>query len=89
MVINVDEREISLSWMTGFDGFTPITGVTVGIIPERGTVASPSRQVGLVNATTITGLLPFRSYDFYVRVVNDVGSSDSVIITASTLSLSE
>ena len=89
MVTLVGEREIGLSWMTGFDGFTPITGVEVDITPQRGVIADTNRPLGVVNSATITGLLPFRSYNFSITVVNSVGASDPVVITESTLSLSE
>ena len=86
MINGVGEREVSLSWTTGFNGFSPITAIAVDIVPERGTIAR--RELGFVNTTTIDGLLPFRSYNFYIRVVNEVGASDPVTASASTISLS-
>ncbi|MCG8622310.1 MAG: fibronectin type III domain-containing protein [Proteobacteria bacterium] len=79
---------MSLSWMTGFDGLTPITGIEILVTPERGAplstnpiILSPSNQ------TIISSLLPFREHKFSVAVLNIVGTSERRNITASTLSL--
>ena len=88
MVNGVGEREVSLSWTTGFSGFSPITTIVVDIVPERGVIADARRELGFVNRTTIDDLLPFRSYDFIIAVVNEAGASDRVTASVSTLSLS-
>ena len=88
MVNGVGEREVSLSWMTGFDGFSLNTAIVVDIVPERGAIADARRELGFVNRTTIDNLLPFRSYDLSITVVNEAGASDGRTTRASTLSLS-
>ena len=87
MVTNADEREVSLAWMTGFNGHIPILNIAVDVFPEGG---QPFERIflGNVNMGTIDNLLPFREYIFFVAVVNLVDPSDRVNITASTLSLS-
>ena len=87
MVTNADEREVSLAWMTGFNGHTPILNIAVNVFSEGGQLFERIFQ-GNVNMGTIDNLLPFREYTFSVAVVNLVGPSDRVNITASTLSLS-
>ena len=83
---SIGEREVSLSWLTGFNGHTPITAIEVNVIPAAG---APFRRVlGTVNTTTITGLMPFREYKFSIAVVNLAGRSEMVNISARTLSLS-
>ena len=83
---SIGEKEVSLSWLTGFNGYTPITAIEVDVIPAIGT---PFRRVlGSVNTTTITGLMPFREYKFSIAVVNLAGRSEIVNISAKTLSLS-
>ena len=84
---SIGEREVSLSWLTGFNGHTPITAIEVDVIRAAGV---PFRRVlGSVNTTTITGLMPFREYiKFSIAVVNLAGQSEMVNISARTLSLS-
>ena len=69
MVTNADEREVSLAWMTGFNGHTPILNIVVDVFPEGG---QPFERIfpGNVNMGTIDNLLPFREYIFSVAVVN-------------------
>ena len=86
VAISIGEREVSLSWLIGFNGYTPITDIEVDVIPAEG---APFRRVlGYVNTTTITNLMPFREYKFSVAVVNLAGRSELVNISARTLSLS-
>ena len=87
MVTNADEREVSLAWMTGFNGHTPILNIVVDVFPERGQLFERIFQ-GNVNMGTIDNLLPFKEYIFSVAVVNRIDLSDRVNITASTISLS-
>ena len=86
-VTNVTETSVSLSWMTGGDGFTPITSIEILVTPERGDppMMNPIR-LNPSNQTVIRDLLPFREHEFSVAVVNLAGTSDRVNITASTLS---
>ena len=88
MVNSVGEREVSLSWTTGFNGFSPNTAIVVDIVPERGTIADARHKLEFVNKTTIDNLLPFRSYNLSVTVVNEAGASDGRTTRTSTLSLS-
>ena len=78
---------MSLSWLTSStDGSIPITAIEVDVIP---TIGIPFKRVlDNTNMTTITGLMPFRNYKFSIAVVNRIGPSEKVNITASTLSLS-
>ena len=88
MVTGFTETTVSLSWMTGFDGFTPITGIEILVTPERG--APPSTNPIILppsNQTIISNLLPFREHEFSMAVLNLVGTSERRNITASTLSL--
>ncbi|MCG8625709.1 MAG: fibronectin type III domain-containing protein, partial [Proteobacteria bacterium] len=87
-VTAVTETSVSLSWMTGRDGFTPITGIEILVTPERGAppamnpiILSPSNQ------TIISNLLPFREHEFSVAVLNLAGTSERRNVTANTLSL--
>ena len=84
IVTSVDEREVSLSWMTGFNGFSPITGIAIDVVPEPNSANPP---IGVTN--TITELSPFTAHTFSVAVQNIVGLSDRVNVTGRTLSLSE
>ena len=88
MVTGFNETSVSLSWMTGFDGFTPITGIEILVTPERG--AAPSTNpitLPPTNQTIINSLLPFRAHEFSVAVLNMAGTSERRNINASTLSL--
>ena len=77
---------MSLSWLTGFNGILPITAIEVDIISSS---EAPFKHVfGNINMTTITGLMPFTEYTFSVAVINLAGQSETVNITATTLSLS-
>ena len=86
IVTSVDEREVSLSWMTGFNGFSPITGIVIDVVPEPNSANPP---IGVTNTATITELSPFTAHTFSVAVQNIVGLSDRVNVTGRTLSLSE
>ena len=84
VVSSIGEREVSLSWLTGFTGSPPIA-IEMDVFPATG---SPFRRVlGNVNATIITDLMPFREYKFSIVVVNLDGRSEIVNISATTLSL--
>ena len=86
-VTNTDEREVSLAWMTGFNGNTPILNIEVVVFSVG---EQPFKRIfqGNVNMGTIDNLMPFRDYTFSVAAVNLVDPSDRINITASTLSLS-
>lgn len=76
---------MSLSWLTGYMGSFPILAIEMDIFPSTGV---PFRRVlGNVNMTTVIDLTPFTEYKFSVAVVNFIGRSEIVNITASTLSL--
>ena len=85
VVSSVGEREVSLSWLTGYTELFPISAIEMDVFPSMG--APFRRVIGNVNMTTVTGLMPFREYKFSITVVNIVGRSEIVNITASTLSL--
>ena len=86
---DVGERSVSLSWMTGADGFTPITAIEITITPERGDSPSPNPMIidPSMSSTVVSNLLPFRRYEFSVAVRNAAGLSTNVSINANTLSL--
>ena len=87
-VTAVTETSVSLSWMTGFDGFTPITAIEILVTPERGDPPSTNPIVlPPSNQTIISNLLPFRAHEFSVAVRNLAGISERNNINASTLSL--
>jgi hypothetical protein len=88
MVTAFDETSVSLSWMTGRDGLTPITDIEILVTPERG---DPPTMNPIIlpptNQTVISDLQPFRQHEFSVAVLNLAGTSERMNITASTLSL--
>ena len=85
VVSSVGEREVSLSWLTGYTEMFPISAIEIDVFPSMG--APFRRVIGNVNMTTVIGLMPFREYRFSITVINVVGRSETVNITASTLSL--
>ena len=88
MVTAFNETSVSLSWMTGFDGFTPITGIEILVIPERGDPpATNPITLPPSNQAIISSLLPFREHEFSVAVRNLAGTSERRNVTANTLSL--
>ena len=88
MVTAFTETSLSLSWMTRFDGFTPITGIEILVTPERGNPPSTNPIIlHPSNQTIISSLLPFREHEFSVAVLNLAGTSERRNIIASTLSL--
>ena len=84
-VSSIGEREVSLSWLTGFPGSSPISAIEVDVFPPMGIPFT--LILGNVNMTTVTGLMPFREYGFSIVVVNLDGRSEMVNISVSTLSL--
>ena len=83
MVVSVDAREISLAWTIGFDGYSPIQYIEVAVVSEEVNLFV-KRFEGAVNIGTISSLIPDKSYTFSVAVVNHVGTSDRMNITATT-----
>ena len=84
-VSSIGEREVSLSWLTGFPGSSPISAIEMDVFPPMGIPFT--LVLGNVNMTTVTGLMPFREYGFSIVVVNLDGRSEMVNISVSTLSL--
>ncbi len=82
------ETSIEISWTNRFDGSTPTTGVLVsytdGVNP---TVDLPIVMPDPVREYIITGLNPFTEYNISVTLTNVAGNSDSIEVTARTLSL--
>ena len=90
MVSNIGETSLDLSWTNSFDGLSPITGVTVkvfdGIVRVR---EIPLTGDSSLQSTQIPGLNEFTLFNITVTVNNAVGSSESAMISAMTLSLSK
>ncbi len=90
MVSNIGETSLNLSWTNGFDGLSPITGVTVevfdGIVRVR---EIPLTGDSSLQSAQIPGLNEFTLFNITVTVNNAVGSSESAMISAMTLSLSK
>ena len=80
---HVDVREISLSWTIVFDGYSPIQNIEVVVISEQVKLFVKPFE-GAVNIGTISNLIPDKNYTFSVAVVNRVGTSDRMNITATT-----
>ena len=79
----VDASEIALSWTIVFDGYSPIQKIEVAVISEEVNLFMKPFE-GAVNIGTISNLEPDKSYTFSVAVVNHVGTSDRMNITATT-----
>ena len=86
VVSSIGEREVSLSWLTGFTGSPPIA-IEMDVFPATGSPFRRLLKLGNVNATIITDLMPFMEYKFSIVVVNLDGRSEIVNISATTLSL--
>ncbi|XP_064396322.1 protein sidekick-2-like isoform X2 [Halichondria panicea] len=88
MVSNIGETSLDLSWTNGLNGLSPITGVTVevfdGIVRVR---EIPLTGDSSLQSTQILGLNEFTLFNITVTVNNAVGSSESAMISAMTLSL--
>ena len=81
------ETSIEISWTNGFDGFTPITGALVSYTNEINPTVDQSIVMPNPVGYTITGLNPFTEYNVSVALTNVVENSDSIGVTARTLSL--
>ncbi len=92
MATNIGETSLDLSWTNGFNGRSPITGVTVTIRVFVGlrTVFTTQPLTGdsTLQTTQISGLA-YREHIIRVTTNNAVGSSDPAEITVMTLSLSK
>ncbi len=90
IVTNIGESSLDISWTNGFNGLSPITGVTVTIYYVTGglmlrTMSLPGDSS--LQTTEISALQPFTEFRITVTVENAVGSSDTAEITVMTLSL--
>ena len=90
MVSNIGETSLDLSWTNGFDGLSPIIGVTVevfdGILRAK---LIPLAGDSSLQSTQLSGLNEFTLFNITVTVNNAVGFSESAMISAVTLSLSK
>ncbi|XP_064396706.1 hemicentin-1-like isoform X2 [Halichondria panicea] len=88
MVSNIGETSLDLSWTNGFDGLSPIIGVTVevfdGILRAK---LIPLAGDSSLQSTQLSGLNEFTLFNITVTVNNAVGFSESAMISAVTLSL--
>ena len=92
---------VTLSWTFGFDGNAEIAGVNIsytaianyGPSDDGAASGSVSTTDGGLTSITINGLQPLTTYQFTVRVRNnvsdEVGVSSPVSVTADTLPLGE
>ena len=85
---NATETTITITWMNGFDGNTPLTGARIEYFGEdEGNV-----QTAIVNGSnptthTLMGITPFATHNITVFLMNIVGDSEPSSILSSTLSL--
>ncbi len=91
MATNIGETSLDLSWTNGFNGRSPITGVTVTIRVFVGlhTVTTLPLSGDSTLQTTQISSLAYREHIIRVTTNNAVGSSDPAEITVMTLSLSK
>ncbi len=92
IVTNIGETSLDLSWTNGFNGLSPITGVTVTIYYVTGGLMLRAMSLpgdSSLQTTEISALDPFTEFRIVVTVENAVGSSDTAEITVMTLSLSK
>ena len=88
MAVDVTISTISISWINGFNGRTPITGARIDYLPEGGVLTT--RNLPGSNPTTITlmGLVPSTNHTITVSLMNIAGMSDptSIVILTDPLS---
>ncbi len=92
IVTNIGETSFDLSWTNGFNGLSPITGVTVSIYYVTGGLLLKAMVLpgdSSLQTTEISALNPFTEFRITVTVENAVGSSGTSEITVMTLSLSK
>jgi hypothetical protein len=87
--VTYEQELITVTWMNGFDGFTPITGATIEYTAEGG--ISTTRNVSSSNPTSVTldSLVPFTNYSINVSLFNAVGTGDVMTIEVQTRSRRE
>jgi hypothetical protein len=86
-VIATSPTSLMVSWTTGGNGGSPITGFLVDYQTSSGsTVDTVTVSMSLATTATVTGLSPYIEYSIRIRAVNPVGSSEtSGEITQRTL----
>ena len=74
MATDVTERTITITWMNGFDGNSPIVGARIDYFEAGGTLRTVMVAGNSPTTYTLMGLTPFASHTVTVFLLNVMGA---------------
>lgn len=82
--VTFEDDIITLTWINGFDGFSPILGATVEYTPEEGFAMTQNVSLDSLMMTTLPNLMPSTNYTINVSLFNMVGHGDAMSVHVQT-----
>ena len=87
--LDVSDNSVTLSWVTGFQGSSPITHFEIEVFQGHVLIQGPLKFASSRRLATVANLEPSNEYMFIVYAVNTIGHSDPNIVHSSTLHFGE